>query len=66
MCIRDSPSKDYLKRQARAAFAQRWGKYLPPLAVVLVLIYYILVWSRWGKDLRPGTIICLLYTSRCV
>ena len=55
------PSKDYLKKQARAAFAERWGKYLPPLAVVLVLIYYILVWSRWGKDLRPGTIIPLFY-----
>lgn len=55
------PSKDYLKRQARAAFAERWGKYLPPLSVALIFIYYMLVWSRWGKDLRPGNIIPLFY-----
>ena len=55
------PSEDYLKRQARAAFAKRFGKVIPPLVVILVFIYYMLVWSRYGKDLRPGHIIPLFY-----
>ncbi len=60
------PSEDYLKRQARAAFARRFGKFIPPLVVLLVFAYYMLVWSRYGKDLRPGHIIPLFYPPKGV
>jgi len=55
------PSENYLKRQARAAFAQRFGKFIPPLMALIVFTYYMLVWNRYGKDLRPGHIIPLFY-----
>ncbi len=32
-----------------------------PLVALIVFIYYMLVWNRYGKDLRPGHIIPLFY-----
>lgn len=37
------------------------GRILPPLFVVLLIAYYLIVWSRYGKDLRGGRIIPLFY-----
>lgn len=37
------------------------GRYLPPAALVLLIVYYLLVWSKYGKDLRGGRIIPLFY-----
>ncbi len=56
-----TPSESYLRSQARAAMAERYGKVIPPLVVLLLLVYYLAVWTRYGKDLRPGQIIPLFY-----
>lgn len=37
------------------------GRILPPLFVALLIAYYLIVWSRYGKDLRGGRIIPLFY-----
>ena len=56
-----TPSDSFLRRQARAAMAERYGKVIPPLVALLLLFYYLVVWVRHGKDLRPGRIIPLFY-----
>ncbi len=37
------------------------GRSLPPLFVILLVAYYLFVWSKYGKDLKGGRIIPLFF-----
>lgn len=45
-----SPSPEQSAREKRAELTGRYGTALPPLALLIVLTYFILVWFRYGRD----------------
>ena len=61
-----SPSEASLRRQSRTMLAEKYGGIVPPLVVFLLFAYYMTVWIRYGKDIRPGHIIPLFYPPEAV
>ena len=55
------PDENYYKAMNRGRYMTLVGRYVPILAIILVLAYYLTVWFLHGKDLRPGRIIPLFY-----
>lgn len=55
------PDKEYYKARDRSKRVALLGRYIPILAILLVLFYYLTVWFMHGKDLRPGRVIPLFY-----
>lgn len=55
------PDREYYKARDRSKQTTLLGRYVPLLAILLVLVYYLAVWFIHGKDLRPGKVIPLFY-----
>ncbi len=55
------PEKGFEAKVTHYSLAWTLGRILPPVFVVLLVAYYLIVWSKYGKDLKGGRIIPLFY-----